>query len=110
MRLVICVFLCRDSDGRQIDEVFQKRNPEEATDDKQCTQLQTIPGVGPFTALLIKAEIGDVRRFEHSSQLISYVGLSPRTYQSGDSCHYGQLGQSVAALRYRPAGSKGGPQ
>ena len=78
--------------AEKIEDELQNAIEEEAKDDKQCTQLQTIPGVGAFTALLVKAEIGDVRRFEHSSQLISYVGLSPRTYQSGDSCHYGRLG------------------
>jgi len=78
--------------AQKIEDELQVAIEEEAVGDKDCGLLQTIPGVGAFTALLIKAEIGDVRRFERSSQLISYVGLSPRTYQSGDSCRYGRLG------------------
>jgi transposase len=78
--------------AQKIEDELQAAIEEEAANHKECELLQTIPGVGAFTALLIKAEIGEVGRFEHSSQLISYVGLSPRTYQSGDNCRHGRLG------------------
>ncbi len=41
--------------------------------------LQTIPGVGPFGALLLLAEIGDIRRFASSRELAAYAGLVPST-------------------------------
>lgn len=78
--------------AQKIEDELQAAIEEEAKDDRDCQLLQTIPGVGAFTAALIKAEVGDIKRFERSSQLISYVGLSPRVYQSGESCHYGRLG------------------
>lgn len=78
--------------AQEIEDELQAAIEEEASEDKECKLLQSIPGVGAFTALLIKAEIGDIRRFEHSSQLISYAGLAPRVFQSGESRFYGGLG------------------
>jgi transposase len=42
---------------------------------RTCQLLQTMPSVGPFTALLMRAEIGDVDRFSGSEKLVSYIGL-----------------------------------
>ncbi len=78
--------------AQEIENELQAAIEEEAAQDKECALLQTIPGVGPLTALLVKAEIGDIARFKRSSQLISYVGLAPRVFQSGQSCYYGSLG------------------
>ena len=60
--------------------------------DPICTQLRTVPSVGPLTALVLRAEIGDISRFPNSAALISYAGLAPRVFQSGDHCRYGSLG------------------
>ena len=46
--------------------------------------LLSIPGVGTVTALTILAEIGDVRNFKSSKQLIAYAGLDPSVHQSGN--------------------------
>ena len=48
-------------------------------------RLQTIPGIGPKTAVLLTVITNNFDKFEHSRQLIAYVGLSPRIYQSGTS-------------------------
>lgn len=47
--------------------------------------LESIPGIGPKTSALLIAITGNFERFEHPKQLIAYVGLSPRVYQSGTS-------------------------
>lgn len=47
--------------------------------------LESIPGIGPKTSALLIAITGDFKRFEQVNQLIAYVGLSPRVYQSGTS-------------------------
>lgn len=47
--------------------------------------LQTIPGVGPITAVSFIAEVGDIKRFKHSKQLVAYIGLDSRVHQSGTS-------------------------
>lgn len=53
--------------------------------------LDSMPGVGPFTALLILAEIGDVRRFPDAHRLASYAGLVPSVHSSGGRTRYGSL-------------------
>lgn len=62
-------------------------------------RLQTIPGLGPKTAVLLTAITNNFQKFEHSRQLIAYVGLSPRVYQSGSSIkgkgHICKMGSSV---------------
>ncbi len=47
--------------------------------------LQTIPGVGPITAVSFISEIGDINRFSKPEQLVAYIGLDPRTHESGTS-------------------------
>ncbi len=49
--------------------------------------LQTIPGVGPITAVSFISEINDIKRFKHPKQLVAYVGLDSRVHQSGTSIH-----------------------
>jgi len=100
--------------AQQIEDELQAAIEEEAAQDSDCALLQTIPGVGAFTALAVKVEIGDIRRFEHSSQLISYAGLAPRVFQSGESRFYGGLGNwgnrwlryAIGLLAQRTAHSK----
>ena len=48
-------------------------------------RLQSIPGIGRQTAILLTVITNNFEKFEHSRQLIAYVGLSPRIYQSGKS-------------------------
>ncbi len=78
--------------AQEIESELQAAIEEEAAEDADCEILQSIPSVGAFTALLVRAEIGDVRRFAKAESLASYAGLSPRTFQSGDCCYYGRLG------------------
>lgn len=62
-------------------------------------RLQTIPGIGPKTAILLTLITNNFQKFEHSRQLIAYVGFSPRIYQSGTSVrgkgHICKMGSSV---------------
>ena len=46
--------------------------------------LLSIPGIGPVSAALIIAEIGDISRFEVEAKLAKYAGLTWRTKQSGN--------------------------
>ena len=53
---------------------------------KECYQaVQTIPGVGPKTALLLICMTDGFARFEDARSLASYVGICPRVYSSGSS-------------------------
>ena len=53
--------------------------------------LTTIPGVGYYIALLVKAEIGDIARFRTGDQLASYAGIDPSTHSSGGVTRHGRI-------------------
>jgi len=46
--------------------------------------LQSIPGIGPITAIALISELGPMDRFRKTTQLASFVGLTPRVNNSGD--------------------------
>ena len=62
-----------------------------AAAEPQAQLLQTIPGIGPYAALLILSEIGEITRFAHPKQLCSYAGLVPSVYSSGGQTRLGRL-------------------
>ncbi|MCC6186388.1 MAG: transposase [Chitinophagaceae bacterium] len=47
--------------------------------------IQSIPGIGKKTALTLIVISAGFKKFSNAKQLCSYVGLSPRIYQSGSS-------------------------
>lgn len=74
---------------------------KQALADPVCRRLMTIPSVGPFTALALREEIGDIQRFRSGDALINYTGLVPRVYQSSERTRYGGLTKAGnAILRY----------
>ena len=52
--------------------------------DQNAKLLDTLPGVGPYTALFFSSTIGDVSRFSDSKHLAAHLGLVPSLHQSGD--------------------------
>jgi transposase len=46
-------------------------------------QLRSVPGIGPIIALVILAEAGDLRRFDHHRQFLKFCGLDLAKAQSG---------------------------
>ncbi len=62
-----------------------------AKTDKEIEILTSIPGIGYFSALMIKAEIGDFSRFPKASRVSSYAGLVPSSYSSGDKLRFGKI-------------------
>ena len=49
--------------------------------------LRSIPGVGPFIAIAVLSEVGDIRRFKGIDRLSSYVGLVPSVRSSGEKSY-----------------------
>ena len=49
------------------------------------TRLQTIPGIGSKTAIMLVVLTGGFERFNSASELCSYAGLTPVIRQSGSS-------------------------
>jgi len=62
-----------------------------AAQDPIALALQTIPGVGPVLALLIRAEVGDLGRFPTPGHLASYAGLVPGVDNSARRVRYGRI-------------------
>lgn len=78
-------------------------------------RLVTIPGIGLWTAVLLRLEVGSFDRFPSASSLIAFAGLDPRYHQSGDGEQHFRIskrGRSairaglymavLSAIRYNP--------
>lgn len=61
-------------------------------------RIESIPGVGKQTAMMLSVITDNFRKFDHYKQLIAYIGFSPRVYQSGSSVrgrgHICKMGKS----------------
>jgi transposase len=68
--------------------------------DATARRLQTIPGIGPFGALLLQAEIGPIARFGSAQELAAYAGLVPSTRSSGDRTAHGHIGRGNPWLKW----------
>jgi len=72
-------------------KLVSKRLKELAGEDEDVRLLTTIPGIGYYSALLVKSEIGDVNRFPFGDRLCSYAGLVPSTHASGNTVRHGGI-------------------
>jgi transposase len=62
-----------------------------ASTDAKAKLLDTIPGLGPYTALFLSSSLDDVSRFADSKQACAYIGLVPSLHQSGDVSYTGHI-------------------
>jgi transposase len=75
---------------------------------RQRDLMMSIKGLGRRAASDLLGEIGDLRSFADSRQLVAYAGLNPREFRSGTSVHkHTRLSKQgnarVRALLYMPA-------
>ncbi len=80
--------------NKEID-TLEKSIYEAAGENKDAKIIMSIPGFGPFGALLVAASIDGIERFDDPKKLVSFMGLCPRVYQSGDSIKYGHMKKDV---------------
>ena len=71
---------------------------EAAKKDAVAQLLKTHVGVGPITALAFALTIGDVHRFAHSRQVVSYLGLNPSEHSSGGRQRIGSISKQGNAM------------
>lgn len=64
---------------QQIEQLAQEQYKQ------TLDNLESIPAIGRKTAVMLCVLTDNFTRFSHYKQLIAYVGLSPRVYQSGTS-------------------------
>jgi len=53
--------------------------------------IQALRGVALIVAATVASELGDIQRFEHPNQLMSFLGLVPSEHSSGDSVRKGSI-------------------
>jgi transposase len=85
-------------------EEIEKQNlqlREKAKADERARWLQTIPGIGEISAMMVLAEIGELGRFGSKEALCSYAGLAPRVRESaGKAARGGITRQGSPWLRW----------
>ncbi len=54
-------------------------------------RLMVLRGIRFLTALVLVAELGDLRRFTHPASLMKFVGLTPSEYTTGPRQRYGSI-------------------
>ena len=59
--------------------------------DPRAGWLMSIPGIGPYSAMLLLAEIGDIQRFAHKRALSNYAGLVPWVRESAEKRRSGGI-------------------
>lgn len=62
----------------------ERRLTQRAKAEPVAVRLQSMPQIGPITALAFVAALDDVRRFRNAHQVESYLGLVPRERSSGE--------------------------
>jgi transposase len=72
-------------------ETLDRQIAELSRTDPEVQLIMSIPGVDYYSAFVIKAELGDHRRFSSAKQVASYAGLVPRVHQSGKYCVTGRI-------------------
>jgi transposase len=60
--------------------------------------VQALPGVGPVTAAIFFAEIGDVTRFRSAHHLTSWAGLTPTHRESDEKVRRGHITKQGSRL------------
>jgi transposase len=101
-----------DQEVQVLDQQLRAR----AQQDGEARCLMSIPGIGAFTAMVLKAEIGDIHRFPDKKSLFNYAGLVPVLRQSAEHRRSGGITRAgshqlrwvmseaaLTAARYSPA-------
>jgi transposase len=78
----------------ELDEAVKQA----AAKDPVAQLLDRHPGVGPITALAFALTLGDIYRFAHSRQVVSYLGLNPAEHSSGGRQRLGSISKQGNAM------------
>lgn len=89
--------LVLDSELRQLDQVEHELRGLDlvlagvAAQNDRVRLLMTLPGVTYVVALGLLAALGQVERFRDGDHAAAYLGLVPKTRQSGAKCYHGRI-------------------
>jgi transposase len=79
-----------DALSAEIDALAQEITAR-AGDQAGCDVLNQIYGIGPYTALLIIAEVGAIERFPSARHLCAWAGLTPTIRSSDGKARLGHI-------------------
>jgi transposase len=98
-RLDSLIALICDFD-REIDATSKEIDQRAKADDRVEVLCQ-IRGIGPYTAMLIIAEVGEISRFPDARHLCAWAGLTPTVRSSDGRARLGHISrQGSPALRW----------
>jgi transposase len=98
-RLDSLLALIADFD-REIDQTTREID-RRARRDGRVDVLTQIRGVGPYTAMLVIAEVGEIARFASARKLCAWAGLTPTVRSSDGRARLGHITrQGSRALRW----------
>lgn len=83
------------------EKEIEKRLKDFSEGDENVKRLQTIPGIGPLTALAFVSIVDDCQRFKNGKLVGSYLGLVPSESSSGDKKIMGRITRSGPELLRR---------
>ena len=63
----------------------------QAAANEDAKLLMSMTGIEAFTVMLLVSEIGEITRFKTADRLVSWTGMCPRVYQSGNVTHHGRM-------------------
>ena len=66
-------------------EVVEAKIAERAAADEQVKLLESVPGLGHYSAVAIASRIGNIERFKRADSLANYFGLTPGCRNSGEA-------------------------
>jgi len=96
-----------DKQIKQTEELIRDHVNKHPDLKQQRDLLASIPGIGHLTAIILLAELGDIKRFDDVRQVVAFVGLNPRLHQSGKKrvqAGISRMGRaSLRAALYMPA-------
>jgi error-prone DNA polymerase len=70
---------------------FEAEIVAHARHDATARRLATIPGIGPITASLIAATVGDIGMFKSARHFAAWLGLVPRPHSTGGKTRLGRI-------------------
>jgi transposase len=91
-RMVVEVWLKIVDQMTEAIAAQEKALEQRAKADLRARWLQTVPGIGAYSAMVILAEVGEIERFQSKRALASYAGLTPSVRESAGKRKRGGIG------------------
>ena len=70
---------------------LEKLVTKEALQNEDAQLIMSLMGFNAFNALMVATTISGIDRFANPKKLVSFMGLCPRVYQSGNTTRFGHM-------------------